>query len=284
MMHALAILLATTTAVDAGAPAPDDRPRPMLLAPVVNKPQAPAGDVYQLRRAKDGSHDLLYDAPGFTARVARDGSVTFHDKVFALSALSLFGPRVLRTPAMGAPSLQSLLRDGPSREPPPTPAVQQDTAGSYGSHLPIPTTTPYRPDPREACVYPRPCFFDAPVVLVSATISLDLTDQLLRLAGQDPYRYAKGRFLAGTSELRTRLAARAAADDVRESRAELPGRLVAIRCDERLGVAERRAILLNLKDELDPAAPGSREIAAAIDAALADLARPGGRRTCPPAR
>jgi hypothetical protein len=173
------------------------------------------------------------------------------------------------------------LRDGPHRDP-PTLDTQQQTATDYGSRLPIPTTTPYRPDPREACQYPRPCFFDAPVVLVSATVGVDLTDQLMRLAGQDPYRYAKGRFLAGTSELRTRLAARAAAEDLRDSTAELPGRLVAIRCDERLGVGERRAILERLRDDLDLAAPGAHEAAAAIDGALSALESPDGRRSCPP--
>jgi hypothetical protein len=108
------------------------------------------------------------------------------------------------------------------------------------------------------------------------------TDELIRFAGQDPYRYAKARFLAATRELRVRLAARAHADDLRDSAAELPRRLQSIRCDDRLSLADRRAILLGLRSELEATSPEGRTAAARIDGALDDLDGPGGTASCPP--
>ena len=96
----------------------------------------------------------------------------------------------------------------------PTAAVSaQEQSALYGARLPIPTVTPYRPDPREACQYPQPCFFNASLLPLSIRGGFDLTDELMRLGGQDPYRYAKAQFLAGTRELRIRMAARAHADE-----------------------------------------------------------------------
>ena len=40
----------------------------------------PPPDEYRLRRASDGSGDLVYEASGFYARVARDGAVRFRDR------------------------------------------------------------------------------------------------------------------------------------------------------------------------------------------------------------
>ncbi len=82
----------------------------------------------------------------------------------------------------------------------------------------------------------------------------------MRLGGQDlPYRYAKASFLAGTREMRTRMAARAHADDVRSSAAGLPEHLETIACDGRLSVGERRAIIEALGVELDTStAEGAR--------------------------
>jgi hypothetical protein len=265
---------------DAGTPGP--KPTPSLLAPFKNPVKAPAQEEYELRRAKDGSRDLLYDASTFTARVARDGSVVFRDKGFGVSLLPLlFRPRTYRPPVMGVPSLMSVLGHGGGHNRVP-PELSDESATNYGSRLPLPTMSPFRPDPREACQYPRPCFFDAAVTIVNVTGTFDLTDDLIRFAGQDPYRYAKARFLAATRELRVRLAARAHADDLRDSAAELPSRLQTIRCDDRMSLADRRAILLGLRSELEAASPEGRTAAARIDAALEDLDSPGGAASCPP--
>jgi hypothetical protein len=170
------------------------------------------------------------------------------------------------------PSLATVIRGhGGPPAPPPTKEELEEAEQRYGARLPVPTTTPFRPDPREVCLYPRPCFFDARAVLVAVTASFDLTDELMRLSGQDPYRYEKARFLTATRDLRARLGARAHADDVRASAAELRRRSSAIGCDPTRSVAERRALLQALRDELDDATSEGRAAAAVIDGTLARL-------------
>src|SRR5258708_36752120 len=79
------MLLAGAGAGD-GDKAPPAAPAPpaLLRAPQPLSPGSEAGepspDQYQLTRAKDGSGDLIYQAPGFSARVPPDGTVTFHAK------------------------------------------------------------------------------------------------------------------------------------------------------------------------------------------------------------
>jgi hypothetical protein len=277
------LLFALTVAagVDAGAASAErPSPRPLQLAlPAGRDPDVPSAD-YELRRVEDGTGDLIYEAPGFTARVARDGSVTFRDKHLTLSLALL--PHLGRqaVPTGGVPSLESILRGrGPKREP-PTPVSAEEQAALYGSRLPIPTVTPYRPDPREACQYPQTCFFNASVLLLSVKGTFDLSDELMRLAGQDPYRYPKARFLAGTRELRVRMAARAHADDLRDSATRLPDRLGTIACDERLTVAERRAVIEALGAELDTSTPEGRVAEAEIGRFIARFQRPDGGSAC----
>src|SRR4051812_30496576 len=228
----LVIALSTTANVDAGV-APTDSPSPGPLRPSAD---------YELRPVKDGTGDLIYDATGFTARVARDGSVTFRDKHLTVSLALL--PHLGRGAVpSGVPSLESILRGHGTKRAAPPPVSAEEQAALYGSRLPIPTVTPYRPDPREACQYPQPCFFNGSLLPLSIKGGFDLTDELMRLGGQDPYRYAKAQFLAGTRELRIRMAARAHADDVRNSVTGLSAELDAIACDGRRTVSERRAII-----------------------------------------
>jgi len=275
-------MLALTVAagVDAGAPpAETPSPRRSLLAPVAaQRPGDPSAD-YELRRAKDGTGDLLYDAAGFAARVARDGSVTFRDKHLSL-ALSLLQPRLRRPGTLAVPSLESVLRGNGDKHQ-PTPVSAEEQAALYGSRLPIPTVTPYRPDPREACQYPQACFFNARVLLLSVTGHFDLTDELMRFAGQDPYRYAKARFLAATRELRIRMASRAHADDLRASESELPARLAEIACDGRLSTFEKRAIIEGLRAELDTSTADGRATDARIGGFLTEFDRSDGGARCP---
>src|SRR5438552_6979602 len=64
----------------AAAGKPAAPPKPLsLLAPLAPPPVAPA-ESYELRRADDGSGDLLYRAPGFDARIHPDGRVRFIDR------------------------------------------------------------------------------------------------------------------------------------------------------------------------------------------------------------
>ena len=263
-------LTATLVAnVDAGA-ASTESPSP--------GPWQPSTD-YELRRVKDGTGDLIYDATGFTARVARDGSVSFRDKhlTFSLALLPHLGRQGV--PA-GVPSLESVLRGRGTKRASPPPVSADEQAALYGSRLPIPTVTPYRPDPREACQYPQPCYFNASVFLLSIKGGFDLTDELMRLGGQDPYRYPKAHFLAGTRELRIRMAARAHADDLRRSATGLAGQLSDITCDGRLTIVERRAIIEGLGAELDTSTPEGRAAKAEIDRFLTRFSHPDAGSPC----
>jgi hypothetical protein len=146
--------------------------------------------------------------------------------------------------------------------------------------------SPFRPDPSEGCRYPKPCFFDAPVVVLSVAGTFDLTDELMRLGGQDPYRYEKARFMKGTGELRSRLAARAHADDLREASDQLPRHLEAIAGDPNLTPAERRATIEALGGEMDATTPEGRKARALIDAFVRARfsAAPAAGSARPPAR
>jgi hypothetical protein len=274
------VLLFLAQAAAAGDPGAGVAPRPSLLAPIGSKPTAVPVHDYELHRDRSG--DLVYEATGFTARIAHDGTVSFHDKHLTLTLLP-FIPRARgpRAPTPSVPSLETIVRNRGKVPPPPAPDVVEESSIAYGARLPVPFVTPYRPDPREACGFPDPCFFDARVLFISANGTFDVTDELMRLSGQDPYRFAKARFLAGTRDLRVRLAARAHAEDVRRSLVDLPGRLAAIACDDRRSIAERRAILEALRAELDAGSAESRDADATIARFLATLDRADGGVACP---
>jgi len=244
---------------------------PSLLAPLPAPPPAQA-EAYELRRADDGSGDLLYRAPGFDARIHRDGSVRFTDRHVSLNFLPWLP---YRTNA-GTPTLQSIL-SGVLLKPAPvvggargSNGVAGTTNGGIRAYAPppayVPAISPFRPDPNEGCRYPKPCFFDASVVLLSVAGTFDLTDELMRLGGQDPYRYEKARFMKGTGELRSRLAARAHADDLRAASDQLPRHLEDIAGDRNLTPAERRATIEALGLEMDATTPEGRKARALIDA------------------
>ncbi|HEY6476438.1 MAG TPA: hypothetical protein VI456_07625 [Polyangia bacterium] len=283
MRVAAQVMLFLAQAAGAADPgAASQTPRRSLLAPIGSKPTLAAAHDYELRRVPGG--DLVYEASGFTARIARDGSVSFHDKHLTLSLLLPFIPRArgLRGPIPSVPSLEAIIRGHGKVPPPPPPDVVEESSVAYGARLPVPSVTPYRPDPREACGYPDACVFAAPLVFVSVNGTFDLTDELMRLAGEDPYRFAKARFLAGTRDLRVRLAARAHAEDLRSSLVDLPSRLAAIACDDSRSVAERRAILEALRAELDAGSAEAHAAAATIERFLAALESADGGVACGP--
>jgi hypothetical protein len=272
-------------ATDAGVPIPSfdpsSPPATPLLGPLSAKPGGTSRTLedYRLRRADDGTHDLVYETEGFTARVARDGSVKFRDRHAALAVLPILFGSWGHAPKPAVPSVQEMFRRLKGPQPPPRDQEIEDATTRYGSRLPIPEVTPYRPDPREACQYPSPCFWHARTVLVSANLNFDLTDELMRMSGQDPYRFAKARFLAGTREMRAELGARAHAEDLRRSMLDLPKRVQTIACDPTRSVAERRALLTALRAELDAATPEGRAAAAVIDRRLTDQSE--GHLACP---
>ncbi len=260
---ALTLALSLFADADAGAPPPGSAapPVPSLLAPLPPKNQPQAERSYELHRAKDGSGDLVYDAPGFQARIAPDGTPRFVDKHFSLlGPLSFLAP--LRPPR-GRASLQSTFDDLLARRKVRRGSLED--ADPQPEPVPlVPVMSPYRPDPKEACTYPRACFFQAAVVLVGASGAFDLTDELMRLAGEDPYRREKARFLAATSKLRGGLAARALVENVRRATTELPATLEAIACDASRSVRARRATIEALREEMSGDTPAASAAAATI--------------------
>lgn len=262
------LALALAAAGDAGAPsaaAPaPSMPLPSLLLPIAPpRKSAPAERSYELHRAKDGTGDLVYEGPGFRARIARDGATRFQDKRLTLLRPWSFLPFAPLPLPPGRATLQSTFGDLLARRAPRrgSPADADPPAQS----LPLlPRMSPYRPDPQEACQYPRDCYFEAAVVVIGLGGTFDLTDELLRLGGEDPYRREKAHFLAATRDLRSRLAGRAFAEGIRSAAAELPERLESIACDARRTVRERRAIIAALRQEIDGDTAAAREAAATI--------------------
>lgn len=251
-----------------GPPPPTTGPPTTLETPAGREPSAR----YELRPAKDGSGDLLYDGRTWSARVSTDGSVAFSDR--RASDVGFLPPWLPAPVDNGVPSLQStvtsLLRRKKVPQPRPVPPPDD-------SFLIIPNVTPYRPDPREACRECNDIHF-APM-LAGAGGHFDLGDELSRFGRQDPHRLEKARFLGATRALRIRMAVAAHAFWIRRATAELPSRLEAIACARDRPPAERRAILEALRAEMDESAEGraaERRIAAFIEKRFAS-----GATVCP---
>ena len=230
---------------------PPSAAQPLIAAPA--SPPPPTG--YDLRPAKDGSGDLVYAGPRFSARVATDGTVKFGK---GRSDHPFWWPSFLPVPVdNGRPSLQSTLSSALRGKK--QPKVESDKVVDE-SFLIVPLVTRYRPDPREGT---RTRFeFDA-VPVLGASAGVDLTDKLMLFSGQDPYRIEKARFLAATSDLRVRRAVEALAASIRAATASLPQQVEAIAADAGLTVADRRAILEALAAEMDET-PAGREAAVRI--------------------
>jgi hypothetical protein len=246
------------------------RPVPKLLAPLpAPRAPVPTDDELVLRPAGDGSGDLVYEGKGIRARVAPDGSVRFDDK--RLTGLSLT-PWLPMGAQLAVPSLQSSLKLLLRGKPAPPPPERDERGPPPETTQVIPLVSRYLADPREGC---RTCAFDAKPMVFNAIGRFDLTDELLRLDGQDPYRLEKARFLAVTHDVRIKMAAKAHADNIRRAAAALPERLHAIACDAQLSATEKRAVLAALRDEMNTS-PEGRDAAARVGDFLARLDRPNG--------
>ena len=255
----------------------DGAPRPRsLLDPIPGFKKPPAEEPYQLRNAKDGTGELVYEESGFTARVARDGSVRFIVK--HVTELRLFPLPFLpkRNIHLGVPSLQSSLKAALQGHTPAAPRPPDDGSPPPETTALIPEVSRYRPDPREGC---RNCGTLRPLI-ASVVGRADITDEIMRMNGQDPYRYQKAKFLVATGERRARMGAKTHAENIRDAITELPARLVSIACDDRLSPRDRRAILEALRAELDTGTPAGRIAAGRIETFLA--VRFGQPETCAP--
>jgi hypothetical protein len=253
----------------------DGAPRPRsLLDPIPGLKRPPAEEVYQLRDAKDGTGELVYDESGFTARVAKDGSVRFVVK--RVTELRLFPFLPKRNIHLGVPSLQSSLKAALQGHTPSVARPPDDGSPPPETTMVIPEVSRYRPDPREGCRY---CGMFPPLY-PNVLGRGDITDEIMRMSGEDPYRYQKAKFLVATTNVRSRMGAKTHAENIRDAITELPARLVSIACDERLSPRDRRAILEALRAELDTGTPAGRLAAGRIETFLA--ARFGQPETCAP--
>jgi hypothetical protein len=234
----IALAIQALLTVDGGVPsiAPDtrvSRPR-CLLDPLPGLRVPPPEDVYQLRESNDGTDELVYEETTFVARVARDGAVRFQQRrVFGLRLFPVLPKRGVQ---LGVPSLQSSLTAVLRGRTPAPPALPDDGSPPPETTTLIPETSRYRPDPREGCRHCGPL----PPVQLNVTWRLDITDELMRMNGQDPYRYQKAKFLVATHDLRAHMAAKMHAERIRRASAELPSRLLSIACDERLSPRDPR--------------------------------------------
>jgi hypothetical protein len=262
----LAITLPLLLAADADV-ADGEGTAPNALPPSAFAP-APRGASEarppDLKDAKDGSGELIYDGRGFTAHVARDGSVRFTDRrITDGSPLGFLPMRV----DMPVPSLQSSVKallKGHS-PPPATPSELDRGEAPPETQQLIPEVSRYHVDAREGCRICSTGFFEL-AVPVNWFGRFDVTDELTQFSGQDPYRQQKAVFLVATRDQRIRMAARAHAADIRQANAELPRRLQAVACADQLAYRERRAILVALASEMDTATPEGANAAKAIDA------------------
>jgi len=244
---------------DVGADAPRPAPPPaQMLIPQPAPRFADRVEPINLKDAKDGSGDLVYETTGFSARIARDGSVSFEDK--RVPGLSVTPWLPSRAP-LAVPSLQGSLVNLLKGKAPPKAAPVNDSLPPPMTTQLIPDVTRYRPDAREDCEMCQEPYTPA---IFTAFGRGDVSDELDRFSGKDPNRYQKAVFLAATHDRRIEMAVQAHARDVRRAKAELPARLQYIACDDRLSYRERRAILVALGREMDTKTPEGATAAAGI--------------------
>jgi hypothetical protein len=215
--------------------APDAGTRPTFLpiptpsATVVREPS------YRLRPTRDGGFD--YEDTRFKAVIAPDGRVSFTDK--HVSSKLHFIPVLPQNHPPGTPTLESTLRDLLRRRPVKRPP-QEDPVPAR----PSPSGPPNERDRR------RMEEFNRFVPVVATTGTFDLTDEYLRMMGEDPYRYEKAKFLSTTFEMRLNLAAQSQVHDLRRSLHDLPGRLEKLWTDTSNPPGARRLIICALHREL----------------------------------
>jgi len=258
----LVAVLAGILAAEAGADTQAPAQAPPLIQPPAPQRVAEPQRI-ELKDAKDGTGDLLYETSGFTARIAPDGSVAFKDK--RVSGLTQFPWLPMKAP-MAVPSLQGSLTNllkGRGPPAPPPSDLDQGLAPPETRQV-IPEVSRYLVDTRDAC---RTCtnFMDF-VLPVNALGRFDASDELTRFSGQDPSRFQKANFLAATHNRRVQMAVTMHAANIRRAAAELSMQLQVIACDTRLAPKERRAILVSLAREMDQNTREGADAAATITA------------------
>ena len=203
-----------------GDPAKPAKPPSLLTAPDPGAPPAPE-TIWLTPDRKRGGYS--WKGTGFRARISADGDLSFEDQRLGLKFIAPFTPR---PNPYAVPSVESAVR---GRRPKPAEIHEivprpEETLTGY--------ETPYLADPREAARRGQGALdygSNVPIAMVGATF--DLTDELIRLDGQDPYRFDKARFAASTRGFRDKLVGqarrRAFKDACGRLRAELTNLAVA---------------------------------------------------------
>lgn len=236
------LIAAVTLGADAGGTVHPDAGVPLWVAARAHQ-ASPLQKEYQLRRSQDG---YVYKERAFEARVARDGVVTFHDRRAFFNRVGLI--RKPTPPAGETETLQGLLfgRKAKRRQP-------------VAPFEPLPGSPADRLEPSEICPRNSPCYaLPDNLIVAGAGGTMDLTDEIMRALGQDPYRVEKARFLAATFEVRIKLAVAAHREDMRKSLDRLPDVLADLWGDSRYSARERRRVLFELWRETDSTPEGVR--------------------------
>jgi len=188
-----------------------------------------------------------YETPHFQARVARDGVVSFKDKHGSASVAFPFFPFISNAPRPRGPTLESTLR------------------GYFDKHRRPEPEPPYQPEPlsrhleqEEVCPRSSPCHWESLPVAIVVQGTFDLTDEIMRKLGEDPYGLEKAHFLSATFDFRIKLALEARKADLKLAFEDLPARLDDLWGDERYSPRERRRILYELWYETDNTPDGER--------------------------
>jgi hypothetical protein len=117
---------------------------------------------------------------------------------------------------------------------------------------------PGRVDQTVYCPQSSPCYFPPTASAIGVAGNSDLTEEIMRAMGKDPYRLEKAEFLSSTFELRMKMAIEARAETMKHALSELPADLDRLWTDARYSVRERRRILYELWYQMDSTTDGAR--------------------------
>jgi hypothetical protein len=240
------LLLATLCASDdlgrdAGVP---------LWAPMLKPSQVEDAASYGLRRTGDG---YVWEHSKFDARVGHDGIVHFKDKHGSVS--------------VGVLGWISKLNGDKSKSSEP-PALRDPAASRGGPWSPQaarPSPLARRTESEEVCPPNSSCYILPSASLLEVRGTFDLTEEIMRMLGQDPYALDKARFLSATFEFRIKLAIEARKIDLKQALDHLPARLDQLWSDSRYSARERRRILYELWSEMDQSPEGERAARMIVD-------------------
>jgi hypothetical protein len=232
-------------------------PRPDRIAPPLEEAAPPPPTVPRVTQDwvenPDGSFSVK--KPGFSARIERDGKVSLHDGPPVDAKILLPSPGALKQ-AIGGKIL-AWIED---------PYEYTRAMGRKSQADEEREATPGRPSLRKMGLVPVDQEAEAnadTVIIPILVVRFDVTDMIMRLGGQDPYRAAKQKLLDDTREVRAGMQRRDARRAYDEALRELPKRLAELWARTDLPAAQRRRLLFLLWDESADASGDDDERAAA---------------------